>query len=814
MLTIAPAICGYMANMVDGFSQSSRALLRSRVSLASVSLAALLASACGGGGGGGAISTPPPAPAPAPTPAPVPTPTPPASSFNTAEYRRSNGPQQHGAIAAWDTGRTGSGQTIAIIDTGIDTTNPEFAGRILPASRDVTTGGRTIQAEDDHGTNVALVAAAARNGTGVMGIAFNASLLVLRADAPGTCTDTGNNNEPSCSFFDSSIARGVDAAVAGGARVINLSLGGNQGIGGTMRDAIARASAAGVVVVVAAGNGGAGNEPGTDPNQPSSFAAQVRAAGGSNVIIVGSVDEGNQISSFSQRAGSEAAWFLTARGERVCCVYENGQIFVGQDASGAYNLLFSGTSFATPQVAGAVALLAQAFPNLTGQQIVRLLLDSARDAGAAGADSTYGTGVLDIAAAMAPRGALTLAGGTSVVSIGSQAITGSPAMGDAVARGGPVQGIALDSYARAYSVDLGGMRGAALQDRLHGALGSRARVASGGAGPVALAFTVSGHDDTPRGLAVNPLQLTGHEAQGAQVLAARIAARIAPGTDIAFAVSEGASGLTAQLRDARQPAFMIARDGTGDSGFSRVGETSVAVRRQFGATGITLSAESGTLWRGDNLSAAEVLPGGPHERFPVRNFAVTADRRLGPVDAVLGVSLMAEEASVLGALFAPVFGMRGADTLFLDAGAGYDFAPSWRLGAAWRQGHTRPHVVGLVASGSSFASYGWSLDVSRAGAFTAGDSLGLRLSQPLRVSSGSIGLTLPVAYDYATLTPTYGTRTLSLSPSGREIDGELAWRGPLWGGDGSVSVFYRIDPGHYASLPDDKGLAIRWQRDF
>lgn len=784
-------------------------------------LALILAlAACGGGGGGGGpISTPAPAPAPVPSPSPAPAPAPapaPSSGFNTREYRDSDGPSQHGAITAWEAGRTGAGQTIAIIDTGIDANSPEFAGRILPASRDVTAGGRSIQAEDDHGTNVALVAAAARNGTGILGIAFDAPLLILRADQPGSCADTGGNtNEPACSFVDSSIARGVDAAVSAGARVVNISLGGSDGIGTPLRDAVARASAAGVVVVVAAGNGGTGNRPGVDPGQPSAFAAELRAAGGNNVIIVGSVDAGNQISSFSQRAGTEAAWYLTARGERVCCVYENGQIFVGRDANGSFTLEFSGTSFATPQVAGAVALLAQAFPNLSGQEIVRLLLESARDAGAAGTDGVYGRGILDIAAAMAPRGALTLAGSGAAVSAGMDVATGSPAMGDALADSGPVSGVALDSYARAYTIDLsGGLRGAATQPRLQMALGRGAQIAGTATGGVSLAFTVGEGPPEQRNVWARQLQLSGEQAEGARLLAARVAARIAPGTEFAFGVRESAAGLSAQLQNARQPAFLIARDVADDSGFLRVSDGAFALRRQFGRLGLTASLESGDVWRDDDRLAPDMRTMWPRERLGYHGFTLTADRRIGPVDASLGASWLGEGASVLGATFAPAFGLRGARTLFLDAAAGVDVAAGWRFGAAWRQGWTWLRQAGLVAEGSGFSSSAWSVDLSRAETFASGDSFGVRLSQPLRVTGGGVGLTLPVAYDYATLLPTYGTRFIALAPSGRELDAEMAWRGPLWGGNASASVYYRTEPGHYDSLPDDKGIALKWRRDF
>ena len=229
---------------------------------------------------------------------------------------------------------------------------------------------------------------------------------------------------------------------------------------------------------------------------------------------------------------------------------------------------------------------------------------------------------------------------------------------------------------------------------------------------------------------------------------------------------------------------------------------------------MTASADNGEVWRGEGFRAGEGLPGAARDPLPARSFALAADRRIGPVDAILAATWLNEDASMLGAAFAPAFGMRGADTLFLDASAGLNIAAGWRMGAAWRQGFTRAHTGGLIAAGSAFASNAWNLDLSREGVFETGDSFGFRLSQPLRVTGGGIGLTLPVAYDYATLATTFGTRFISLAPSGREIDGELAWRGALWGGDASASLFYRTDPGHYAGLPDDKGVALRWQRDF
>src|SRR3546814_13198213 len=152
------------------------------------------------------------------------------------------------AIAAYDAGATGSGITVAVIDSGIDTGSAEFSGRISAASRDMISSRNSLKDENGHGTAVSGIIGAARNDSQIMGVAFNSTLLALRTDSPGTCTPTG------CSHYDSAIGAAVDVAVPYGAKVINLSLGGGAH-GSVLVNAIAPAAHALVIFVVAAGNG-------------------------------------------------------------------------------------------------------------------------------------------------------------------------------------------------------------------------------------------------------------------------------------------------------------------------------------------------------------------------------------------------------------------------------------------------------------------------------------------------------------------------------------------------------------------------------
>ncbi len=84
----------------------------------------------------------------------------------------------------------------------------------------------------------------------------------------------------------------------------------------------------------------------------------------------------------------------------------------------------------------------------------------------------------------------------------------------------------------------------------------------------------------------------------------------------------------------------------------------------------------------------------------------------------------------------------------------------------------------------------------------------------MRVESGGLLLNLPTGYDYAIGQASFSRVPLSLAPKGRELDAELAWSVRAFNGAVSTSLFWRRDPGHFASVPDDGGAAVRWSAAF
>ncbi|RHW18000.1 peptidase S8 [Sphingomonas gilva] len=740
---------------------------------ASVAVAAMLAlGACGGGSGGpGRTPRPPAAPTPTPPPAPTPTPTPP-TTFDTGEYRASIGPTSMRALTAYDRGFSGQGVMIGIVDSGIDLQSVEFDNRISPLSRDFAGNG---SADDvgGHGTAVAFTAAGRRNGVGTHGAAPQATVLALRTDEPGSCAGADG-----CQHPDDAIARAVDHAVASGARVINMSLGGSPMSSG-LTQAVSRATAAGVVLVISAGNDSEAN-----PDQFAAIATTSAARG--QVIIAGSVGVGDLISDFSNRAGTGRQAYLAAVGEGVRAPNENSEPFI-----------WSGTSFAAPQISGAVALLAQAFPNLTGAQIVQLLYTSARDAGPSGTDAIYGRGILDLTRAFEPQGGTSNASTGGAISSGVNGVLGAP-MGDASQ--GSLGAVVLDGFDRAFALELGqSIARAAPSPRFVRSLEGRRITQAGALGPASIALTVASGRDRSN---VERLRLANADAVAARTLAGYVAQRLSGADTVALGFGETGTSLGALLKGRAEPAFLVAGDPTRSAGFDAAPDVAFAWRRMVGPVGVTASVE-----RGDALSRrADALAGlrDPWARDPYDRVSLGLDRRWGAFGLSLTGSWMRESETVLGARFSPGVGAANATSWFADMRAGGELGGGWQVSGSMRQGWTLAETRGGVGGGGLIRTAGYALELAHDGGF------GLRLSQPLRVESGAIGVLLASEYDYASGVTASSLQRINLTPEGREIALEARYGLALGDGWMDANLFWRRDPGHFAALPDDMGAALRF----
>lgn len=750
-------------------------MLIRKTMLAGVSLPLVLLGGCGGGGGGGAVSsTPTPAPATVPTPAPAPTPTPAPTSFDTAEYRRSNAAVQAQALTAYNAGASGSGVIAGVIDSGLLAANIAEFPRIDANSTDLAGSRGYFQesADGDHGTIVSQVLLGARNDVGTLGLAPGATLLVLRTDTPGSCAVAGADGD--CSHNDNAIAAGLDVARRAGAKVVNISLGGSAP-NSTLRTAIDRATSAGIIIVIAAGNAS-----GTDPDPLAQVANDAVAHG--LVLIAGATDSSRTIASFSGRAGNSADHFLTALGSDVLYI----------DATGR-RLAASGTSFSAPAVSGAIALLAQAFPTMTSAQIIDLLLRTTTDLGAAGTDAVYGRGELNLARAFAPVGATSLSVTAEAVSLTDNA-TLSGAMGDAASKTG-LGALIRDDYAREFAVDLAGTIGRApVPMKLAGALANVPHQTQLTAGNTTLALSLDARARPDR------LTLSQADYGRARALAGLVATRIGQ-TDFAMGFARGGEALLGGERN--RAAFLVADNADGSASIARAPKAAFAVRRSVGGIGVTGSIETGQLrlWETASLERARGI--WRQQRYDAVRLA--ADKRFGPLALNLALTRMDEQDSVLGARFAGALGGNGAATWFADAGVVLTPLDHWRLGAALRRGWTQvPARLGREAS--TIGTQALAFDVTREAVL--GGALSFRWAQPLRVTSGGLSLS------GLGLTGLGDATFLSLAPQGREIDLEAAYARPLWRGMLSLNAYRRVQPGNYFSAPDDNGAALRWSVGF
>jgi hypothetical protein len=266
-----------------------------------------------------------------------------------------------GADRAWDTAQ-GTGVTIAILDSGVDATHPDMAGRLVTGWNFNGSNADTADVYG-HGTKVAgSAAAAANNGLGVAGIAGQARIMPIRV------TDASGNASISA------LAQGLTYAADNGARVANLSFAA-AGYA-SVQSAAQYLKSKGGLAFASVGNTG----------------AAVTTAPTTALVVVAATDANDLKASFSTFGDVVT---LASPGVGIWTTTKGG----GYAAP-------SGTSFAAPVAAGTAALLMSARPDLSAAQVESLLYSTAQDLGSAGRDPQFGHGRVDAAAAVAA--ALTL----------------------------------------------------------------------------------------------------------------------------------------------------------------------------------------------------------------------------------------------------------------------------------------------------------------------------------------------------------------------------------------------------------------------
>jgi subtilisin len=272
------------------------------------------------------------------------------------------------APGAWARGITGLGIRVAVLDTGI-AAHPD----LNPISGGISFVPGVVSFNDgnSHGTHCAGIIGARNNSIGVVGVAPACRLYAVKV-----LSDAGSG-------MTSWIIAGMDWAASQGMHVVSMSLGGLSGPSVAYAAAVRRLQDRGTVVCCASGNSFGSSFPWV--NAPAN--SITIGSPNSSPIAVGSININKVIAPSSSRGGQVALWNQVK-------VVAPGVSINSTVPGGGYGIK-SGTSMATPHVAGACALLKQRFPGISPQSIRLRLQSTATDLGLGGYDITYGSGLIN-----------------------------------------------------------------------------------------------------------------------------------------------------------------------------------------------------------------------------------------------------------------------------------------------------------------------------------------------------------------------------------------------------------------------------------
>lgn len=677
---------------------------------------------------------------------------------------------------------SGRGITIAVLDTGINAAHHEFFEVVkLAQGFNALTGTADVTDRSGHGTHVAGIIGAARDGRGMFGVAYDATLLSVKVFP--------DNGTGSTTVLD----RGLRYAI-GKAAIVNMSVG---AAGYYDPRAMQEALRAGMLIVASAGNDGAPH-----PTWPARFAKEAWA--NNQIIAVGAVDHANRITAFSNRAGDAAAWYLVAPGVGIASTYPNDRY-----------VAMSGTSMATPAVSAAAALLMQRWPSLRADQIATILLVTATDLGAPGIDAVYGRGLLNVEKALQPIGALvttTYNGKAINVLAGSVQPSSATSRLWQLAASGQLRVVGLDDFERDFSVDLGKTvsRPATMSlEQIFGSMDSRIDVAEQ---LLADGSTMmAAYEHRMHGPGFHPYRNTMRDNR----LAAFSLVAAHGGVETAIGIGGhavryfGASGLQlpqglsfSQVEALAHPYFALVP-----------GASHAAVAQQIGSVklkfGVLTSAFNRTIAAQDGY-----MPSGVQPQAEAGVFEMSKSFN----DAALSVSLSQtrESHAYLGAYSSGALALANrASTSVVQFASALALGPNLALAGQAAYGIT-PRSNGtdsLITEITRARTNAFSLALVASDRMRPGDRLSLSVSQPMRAYTGRIVM------DMLTGSSNAGRNRerliFSMVPLGREMRAQLNYATPL--ADRSsfgLTLMVRREPNNIAHASTEKLIAVRYLKPF
>ena len=739
---------------------------------------------------------------------------------------------------------------VAVIDSGVDLVHSDLDANLrTDLAVTCTTGAGCVaggQDTDGHGTNVAGIIAAERNGVGMHGIAPEARVIPIAAIISGGSTTAAlkyaNNQGAQAinnswgyvydSFTDLSTIPIIDATgpviaahpsgsySAPSAAALRSSL---VTVEDSTTDLVQfqAAVAAHRLIVFSAGNSGL-TQPGILAGLPLYFqgATTPGILSQVNYDIVNpehydwsrnwvssiSLDDNNTISSFSHQCGVSKNWCLAAPGQVASTTKLGG----GYEAN-------SGTSFSAPNVTGAIAVMLGAFPQLTPEAVLQILFDTATDLGATGVDDVYGRGLVNLQKATDPTtGGWTLSvssfgrgsessSSSSSFSFEDSGFGLSTAFGSALAQNN-VNVMFQDGYNKDYSVPLSVVAGSVTHkqtsfDRFNlfaeESFDNVVRVNNN----TALGFSAAAPDPIPDKTGSTPFGKFSAQSTVPMGLDNALVA-LNYRTNMAEAMQPlGTKNLTA-TNALQNPYLHLVNSAT-----------SSVMGYQTGAAKLRVAAYSGTM-NGDRPDYNYRFDNDKKASGVVSEIAFANNDNTANVAIENGVTM--EDNSFLGSEASGAFGIDKSSTYFTGFSGRITVADDVSL-----IGNANVGLTNVAASNSSiFTNFGSVMT----GAFALGaefkniaggnNALGFMVSQPLHVMRGNANLTLPtdVATDGSVI---FQNQRLNLAPSAREIDFESYYH--LASGnasDLSVNVLFRINPDNDNTAPNDFTLLTKYKLGF